>query len=400
MPDKLTMPLRRDGLNPVTELARLRETEPVSKLSRLLGMNVWLVTGDQHVREVLADSSSYSTDIRPLIGADTTAGAQSIGGLGFTDPPEHTRLRGFLTPEFTMRRLARLRPSIDRIVEEQADALESGGAVVDLVSQFAFPVPFLVICELLGLPIEDRERFRQLGHARFDVTGGGPGTFGAMSESREFLLTAIAKQRAHPGDGLIGGIIRGHGDAIDDIELAGLADGLFTGGYETSASMLALGTLTLLQNPDVFALLRKDETAVDRIVDELLRYLTVVQIAFPRFARHDLELFGKRVKAGDVVACSLSGANRDPAFGNRPDHFDPSRPARSHLAFGQGFHRCIGSELARMELRSAFRTLACRFPDMALTVEPSALQFRELSIVYGIESLPVRLNLASATVRP
>ena len=123
----------------------------------------------------------------------------------------------------------------------------------------------------------------------------------------------------------------------------------------------------------------------------------MVQISFPRFARHDLDLFGQKVKSGDVVVCSLSGANRDLIFGDQPDRFDPRRPGRSHLAFGHGFHRCIGSELARMELRTAFLGLARRFPDLALAVDPSELRFRDLSIVYGVDALPVRLNDADSS---
>jgi cytochrome P450 len=340
VPKKLTMPLRRDGLNPVPGLARKRELEPVSKLSRIFGMNVWLVSGYDEARGVLENTTSYSTDIRALTGTDA---AQSIGGLGFTDPPDHTRLRKLLTPEFTARRMAGLLPAVERVVSERLDAIQSAGNEVDLVPEFAFPIPFSVICELLGLPVEDRERFRLLGHARFDITGGGPATFGAISESREFLMEAVSKQRRVPGNGLIGSIVRDHGDEVDDLELAGLADGVFTGGYETSASMLALGTLALLQDRDAFDLVRKDDAAIDGVINELLRYLTVVQISFPRFAKHDLELFGKHIKSGDVVVCSLSGANRDGVFGAFPEQFDPRRGGRSHLAFGYGFHRCVGA---------------------------------------------------------
>ena len=394
VPKKLTMPLRRDFLDPVSDLAEKRASEPVSKLSRVFGMNVWLVSGFEQARAVLNDASSYSTDIRSRLGGEGD-GQESIGGLGFTDPPDHTRLRRFLTPEFTGRRLAGLLPRIEQIVTERLDLLAASGNEADLVPEFAFPIPFFVICELLGLPVEDRERFRGLGHARFDVTGGGAGTFGAMNESRDFLMNVVRDQRITPGDGLIGALIRDHGGELSDLDLAGLADGVFTGGYETSASMLALGTLALLRDPDAFSLIRKDDDAVDGIVDELLRYLSVVQISFPRFARADHDLFGKKVKAGDVVVASLSGANRDGVFGDLPERFDPRRTRRSHLAFGYGFHRCIGSELARMELRAAFRGLARRFPDLALAVDPAELKFRDLSIVYGIDALPVRLNHAA-----
>ena len=388
------MPLCRDGLDPVPALAIARETEPVAKLGRALGMTVWLVTGYEHARAVLNDISNYSTDIRPIFGGAVDPD-QFIGGLGFTDPPAHTQLRKVLTPEFTGRRIARLLPRIESIVEHQLDVLAARGDIVDLVTDFAFPVPFLVICELLGLPIEDRESFRQLGRARFDVAGGGDGTFGAMSQSREFLLQVVAEQRVRPGEGLIGALIRAHGDQLDDLTLAGLADGVFTGGYETSAGMLALGALALLRDPAGLRLVEGDDQA-ERVIAELLRYLSVVQIAFPRFARRDLDLFGKRVKAGDVVVCSLSGANRDILRGAGAERLDACTGRGSHLAFGHGTHRCIGSELARLELRVAFRGLASRFPAMRLAIEPSALQFRDLSIVYGVHSLPVQLNTGPA----
>ena len=183
------------------------------------------------------------------------------------------------------------------------------------MADFAFPIPFQVICELLGRAPEDRDYFRQLGHARFDVGQGGLGVFGAMSESRDFLIETASRQRVEPRDGLIGALVAEHGDEITDDELGGLADGIFTGGYETSASMIALGALTLLESPDACALAARGRGSRAPVVEELLRYLSVVQIAFPRFAREDMELFGVRLRAGDVVICSLSGANRDDALG-------------------------------------------------------------------------------------
>ncbi|MGI8613882.1 MAG: cytochrome P450 [Nocardioidaceae bacterium] len=390
VPESLTMPLRRNGLDPVPELGRIRAAEPVHKLGRLLGKDIWLVTGHDEVEAVLASISHYSNDIRPMLGARTGTPEDNIGGLGFTDPPDHTRLRRILTPEFTKRRLERLRPEIAKIIEHQLDVVEDAGPMVDLVPTFAFPVPFLVICELLGLPDEEREAFQRIGHARFDVSNGGVGVFGAASESRSFLLESTRKQRKHPGDGLIGMIIKKLGDEIDDVELSGLADGVLTGGFETTASMLALGTTVLLQDPERFAALRDNDQVVEQTVEELLRYLTVVQVAFPRFARHDLELFGKRISAGDVVACSLIGADRDARLGATMDDFDPDRGAVPHLAFGHGFHRCVGAELARMELRAAFPALERRFPTMRLATELERMQFRDLSLVYGLDALPVQ----------
>ena len=281
--------------------------------------------------------------------------------------------------------------------------MEANGPVVDLVEHFAAPIPFLVICELLGLPDEDRAKFQQLGNARFDVSQGGIGTMGAVSESREFLLEAVRRQRTNPGDGLIGKIITDHGDEIDDIDLGGLADGVFTGGFETSASMLALGSLVLLQNPEHLA-----GTAQRRRGDRADRRGAA---ALP-VGRADL-LPAVRPRRSRAVRRAGQGRRRDraarsarptatrPAGTTRPvstrrwRRFDPRRPTGPHYAFGHGFHRCIGAELAKMELRAAYPALVRRFPDLALAADPADLNFRKLSIVYGVESLPVRLHSAA-----
>jgi cytochrome P450 len=203
----------------------------------------------------------------------------------------------------------------------------------------------------------------------------------------------VARQRLDPGPGLIGRILTAEGDALSDNDLAGIVDGIVTGGYETTASTISMGTAVLLRDPAHVALVRDGSVAdVDRVVDELLRYLTVVQVAFPRFAKQDLELAGCPVREDDVVAVSLSGANRDPAWaGPDPDRFDPDRSpgGGGHLAFGHGMHRCVGAELARMELRIVLPALFRRFPDLALAVPEEQLAWRGLSFVYGVEALPV-----------
>ena len=309
VPDALAWPLHRDGMDPPARLAEVRATDPIHKLTSFMGMNVWLVTGHDLAREVLGDMSSYSTDIRPYVGKSGAVGGD-IGGLGFTDPPEHTKFRKLLTPEFTMRRLERIRPMVTRIVDRQLDQIARQAEeteIVDLVPTFAFAVPFLVICELLGLPDERREIFRKLGSARFDVTKGGA-AFGAISGSREFLLAEAVRQRNDPGPGLIGQIVRDHGDEIGDHDLGGLADGVFTGGMETSAGMLALGTAVLLDKPEWWQRLQTDEAPVDPIVEELLRYLSVVQVAFPRFAKQDVVVGGVAGRQGRRRACLATGS--------------------------------------------------------------------------------------------
>ena len=397
VPESLSWPLTRDGVAPSKRLSDFRDEDPVRRLTSLLGLDVWLVTGDAEARQVLGDTTSYSTDIRPYMGKSGSVTDGDIGGLGFTDPPDHTRLRKLLTPEFTMRRLERLRPSITGVIERQLAEIEQAAldagpsGVVDLVPTFAFPIPFLVICDLLGLPDERRETFASLATARFDVTLGGSGTIGAIGGSREFLLAEAARQRRDPGPGLIGQIIREHGDEISDFELGGLADGVFTGGLETSASMLALGTAVLLEDRPLWQQLVADPGMAPPLVDELLRLLSVVQVAFPRFAKNAVEVAGRHVAAGSVVLCSIPAANRDPRT-TAGDGVHLDRASTSHLAFGYGFHRCVGAELARMELRMAFPALAQRWPDMRLAVPSADLDYRTSSIVYGVEAVPVTLG--------
>jgi cytochrome P450 len=391
LPDKLLWPLHRDGLDPVEEMARRRQREPVSRLPVPFGIRAWLVTGYEPVREVLGSLDGYSNDFAKFAGKIGINVGRDPGGLGFADPPVHTKLRKALTPEFTMRRLARLQPRIEAIVTERLDAIALAGGEADLWHDFALPIPALTICELLGVPYVDRDYFQKLSTARFDLADGAGDALDAIGESLAYMSGLISEQRRAPGDGLLGSLIRTHGDAIDDRELAGLADGVLTGGLETSASMLALGALVLMGDEAMAARLRAGE-GLDDTVEELLRYLTVVQVAFPRVAIRDQRIAGVDIRAGDVVICSLSGADRDGGFGADPDRIDPARPSgRSHLAFGHGIHRCIGAELARMELRTAYPALVRRFPAMRPAVDPAQLRFRRASIVFGLDSLPVKL---------
>jgi cytochrome P450 len=395
LPPAALVPLRRDGLDPVPELGRIRDEAPVHRLTTVFGLTVWIVTGHHQAKAVLNDAEAFSNDFANMIGGVPGAATTSPGGLGFADPPIHTRLRRILTPEFTMRRLARLEPRIHDIVVERLDAIAAKDEA-DLVADFALPIPSLVICELLGVPYADRDEFQRLAMARFDIFGGVTQSFGAISESLAYLRDVVRKQRLDPGDGLLGAIIREHGDDIGDDELAGLADGVLTGGFETTASMLALGALVLLEDPATRRLIHDDDAACAPFVEELLRHLSVVQVAFPRFARKDVEIDGVRIAKGDGVVVSLSGANRDPALGPDLETVDPARPATPHIAFGHGFHRCVGAELARMELRAAYPALVRRFPEMRLAVPAAELDFRRLSIVYGVERLPVRVNASVA----
>jgi len=399
LPGAALMPLHRTGVDPVADLARLRRTAPIAKLPLGFGFTVWLVSGYDEAKAVLGTIEGFSNDFTHLVGTAGATAADHPGGLGFADPPGHTRLRRLLTPEFTMRRLQRLTPRIESIVAAQLDTLGTRTGRVDLWQDFALPIPALVICELLGIPSADRAHFQRLSTARFDLLAGAGPSLGALSESLTYLRGVVKHQRANPGVGLLGMLITEHGDDITDEELAGLADGLLTGGVETTASMLALGALSLLQDRPARERLQREDTAAAPVVEELLRYLSVVQVAFPRFATRDMHIGGVQIAAGDLVVCSLSGADRDQTLGPGMEHFDPARPPTSHLAFGYGIHRCLGAELARMELRIAYPALLRRYPDITLAVAPEELAFRTTSLVFGLDSLPVTLAHADNPAR-
>jgi cytochrome P450 len=357
---------------------------------------VWLVSRYDDVRAVLGDAERFSNDFSNLTGEGGATDQEDPGGLGFADPPNHTRLRRLLTPEFTVRRLRRLEPRIAEMVDDHLEAMARAGAPADLVSSFAVPIPSLVVSELLGVGADEREELQRISGARFVFADDAETALTAVNDSVAYLTEVVARQRKEPGDGLLGALLTEHGDAVSDRELAGLADGLITGGHDTTASMFALGTVLLLKHPEYAGVLRaqtgdgevRDDEA-GRVIEEMLRYLTVVQVAFPRFAKEDVEIGGQRIAAGEMVICSLVAANRDPALGPNMDSFDPSREVPPNATFGHGIHHCLGAQLARTEMRIAYPRLLRRFPGLRVAVPDDEIAYRELSIVHGVTNLPV-----------
>jgi cytochrome P450 len=378
--------LRRDKFDPVAELSELREQRPISRVRLQWGALGWLATRYEDVRQVLGDATKFSNTVvgRPMMGA-----LPGRNGMLLTyDPPDHTRLRRLLTPEFTVRRIRRLQPRIEAIVTEHLDAMQRGGRTADLVTDFALPIPSLVICELLGVPYADRAEFQHYSTIRLNMALDIEVRGKALMASRQYMAGLIAQQRKDPGDDMLGMLIREHGDDIDDAELTGVADLLLIAGHETTSNMLALGTLLLLRNPEQAAEVRAGHN-VDDTVEELLRYLSIVHMVMPRTALEDVVLSGQRIAAGEIVICSLAAANRDPQLGEDMDSFDVSRKIATHLAFGHGIHHCLGAPLARMEMRTAYPALLRRFPELRVTVPLDEVPFRSYSVVYGLESLPV-----------
>ncbi|QDY07996.1 cytochrome P450 [Micromonospora sp. HM134] len=386
--------LRRAGFTPAPDLGRLRDAGVVERVTTPFGLTAWLLTRHDDVRTVLADSARFSNDpsaMPPLPGLDDLTDDERaplrFGNLLGVDPPEHTRLRRTLTGEFTLRRMRALEPRVRRIVDRQLAEMAGRGSPADLVAGYALPVPSLVICELLGVPAADRADFNAQTNRLIDVSVPVRERLRVGRGLRDYMSDLVRRARLAPGDDMIGMLIREHGHDLTHAELAGLANFLLLAGHETTANMLALGTLALLRHPAQLARVRDDPAAVTPAVEELLRWLSVVQAGVPRLVRADTEFGGVRIPAGDLVLLSLPAANRDPAAVDRPDELDIGRGAVGHLAFGHGVHHCIGAPLARTELRVGLPALLRRFPD--LRIEPDGVVFRPSHVFYGLSRLVV-----------
>ncbi|WP_225727567.1 MULTISPECIES: cytochrome P450 [unclassified Nocardia] len=395
VPQGLPMARNAGPFVPPLEITRLRAARPVSPMVFPDGHEGWLVTGYEEVRQVLADTRfSSRQDIgiihvpfeTPGMPRQTEPSPQTPGLFVAMDPPDHTRLRRKLTGAFTVKRMRELEEHIVEIAERQLDAMTRMTPPVDLVKEFALPVPSLVICELLGVPYADRANF-QVNSAKFlerEVTlEDKMAAYGAMTT---YLAELVVGKRAEPGEDILSDLARDDDLGID--ELVGIAFLLLLAGHETTANMLGLGTFALLENPDQLAELRTDPDLLPDAVDELLRYLSVADI-FYRYATEDIELGGETIGKGSTVVISLLAANHDPKRFHDPDTLDIHRRARGLVAFGHGIHQCLGQQLARVEMRAGFAALLRRFPTLELAVPANEVRLRTDMNIYGVHELPV-----------
>src|SRR6476620_1940579 len=388
--------MRRDAFSPTAELRKIRETEGVREFTNAFGWQVYLVTRHEDVKEVLSDHARFSNGRPPgfvLPGAPTVSEEEQTsaraGNLLGLDPPEHQRLRRMLTPEFTIRRMKRLEPRIVEIIDAQLDAMENAGPPVDLVENFALPIPSLAICELLGVPYDDREDFQRRSVRQLDFSVPIPERLELQRQGRAYMTTLVARARRQPGEDILGMLVREHGDELTDDELVGVASLLLLAGHETTSNMLGLGTLALLRHPEQLDLVRDDPDAVGPAIEELLRWLSIVQSAIPRITTTDVEVAGVTIPAGNLVFPSMPSGNRDADFIDSPELLDIRRGAPGHLAFGHGVHHCLGAPLARMEMRIAFPALLRRFPNLTLAEDFSDVAFRSFHFIYGLRALEV-----------
>jgi cytochrome P450 len=397
--DPVLLPYPREmprPYDPAGEFFRLRAEEPVCRQQAPNGDWVWLVTRYPDVCQVLSDrgfsnARTPQTLLRPRATGIAAVGAparQPGSFLGY-DPPGHTRLRKMVSSVFTARRTALLRPRITEIVGQLLDLMDQAGPPSDLHHAFSLQLPSRLICDLLGVPYEDRENFQHSIERAFDLTLEKTELASVFGGIWSYLAELVARKRKHPDDAVIGTLVREHGDDLSDTELTGISNLLLIAGHDTTANMITLGTLLLLQHPEQLAVVRDSPAAVDGAVEELLRYLSVVQTGLVRTATQDTVVGGQPVRAGEYVMLSMASANRDEMHFADPDQFDITKVPQQHVAFGHGIHHCLGASLARTELTIAFPALFRRFPGLRLAVPLEEIRFRGLASVYGAESVQV-----------
>jgi cytochrome P450 len=390
-------PMQRDHpFDPPPQLSRLRTENPVSRVRLWDGSRPWLITGYADQRAVLADRR-FSADVRrpgyPHVTAASAARRRRSRSFIAMDEPEHGRYRKMVTSTFMIKRVEQLRPRIQRIVDGRIDDMLAAGPPTDLVTAFALPVPSLVICELLGVSYADHEFFQKCSRIMVDSTSPAEKATAASDELKAYLEDLLDAKNAAPADDLLSQLVveqlRTGGMTRSEIADMGLL--LLIAGHETTANMIALGTLTLLNHPDQLAELRvtDDPRLVASAVEELLRYLNIAHSGRRRVATEDVEVGGQLIRAGEGVIVATDSGNRDEKVFADPDTLDIHRQARHHVAFGYGVHQCLGQPLARVELQVVYGTLYRRMPTLRPAVELAEIPFKHDMVVYGVHELPV-----------
>lgn len=372
--------------------AVLRREDPVPEVELAPGGRVRLVTRYEDVKRVYAEpvfSRAEATKpgtpaLRPV--------RQNPYLLLSMDPPAHTRIRKLVARAFTKRGVERMRPRVQEIADELVDAMTTHGAPVDFVEAFAAPLPAVVISELVGAPSEDHRELREWMDVTLSVTVHSADEVRAAGEQMMAYLGAlIAAKRARPAEDLLSALIETHdedGDRLSEPELLFTTYIMLIGGYETTAGLLANSLLTLHRHPEALDLLRDRPEQIPAAVEEILRYVPIGKASMERVVTEDVELSGVRIPAGSTLIPLQYSANRDEALTPDPDRFDVTRAPVPHLAFGHGIHYCLGAQLARLELQTAYATLLRRLPGLR-PAEPETVVWKQGMITRGPIALPV-----------
>ncbi|QRK13478.1 cytochrome P450 [Archangium violaceum] len=376
----------------------MRQEAPLVRLfDPNLNIPVWVATRYKDVVDLVRDPR-FTKDMRKLPDGSPSK-LRRIDSMEVinrhmlsSDPPDHTRLRTIVSKAFTPRRVEELRPRVTAITHELLDAARARGEV-DLLDAFAFPLPITVIAELLGVPVEDRDQFREW--TTTIITPPPNGDFEPLQKAGmqfiQYFQGLLARRRADPRDDLLTALMSAEeqGDRLSPQELISMLFLLLVAGHETTVNLIGNGVWALLRNPEQLERLRANPALIESAVEEMLRYRSPVETTTQRWATQDIEFRGQVIPAGESVMGSLLAANHDPEQFPEPEKFDITREPNRHVAFGFGIHFCLGAPLARLEGAIAINLLLERMPRLRFAVEPSALRWRDGILVHGLQRLPV-----------
>lgn len=385
---------RSHPLDPPPGYRELSADRPVFQVRTPRGDLAWVITRHEDVRTVLTHRGFSSDPRTPGFPTYVTGDVPPPPGFFMqADPPDHGRLRRTVTREFLVNQMEALRPVMRRILDELVDEMTADGAEsADLVRQFALPMAAMTICEILGVPFEDHVLFVSLTDTVLDRSSTAEQAVQAATELMGYFDRLVAAKEAEPTQDLFGRMVARSAaeDGLRHDELVGMAALLLLAGYDTMAQMIGIGTVALFEHPDQLAALRAEPALVGGAVEEMLRYLSINHSGLPRAATEDVTVGGQLIRAGEGVLVMLNQANRDESVFPDADAFDIRRGSDSrHLAFGHGFHKCVGATLARVELTEVFAGLLDRLPGLRPLAPIGELPFRHDMVLYGVRRLPV-----------
>ncbi|WZY00617.1 cytochrome P450 [Bacillus sp. FSL W7-1360] len=380
---------------PYARYKEVRAETSFAKTKLPYGDEVWMAYTYEAVEKVLKEERFSKNAHAVFDNADEYGTVLMGNSMLFVDPPDHRRLRMLVQKAFTPRAIANLRPWIEVIARELADQMK-GKQEVDLIEAYAFPLPIIVICELLGVPAADRDRFQVWSHALVDLeedTSGEQKMMALLEEFREYLVALITQRRDNPREDMVSELIRAEeeGDRLSIEELIGVIMLLIVAGHETTVNLIGNNVHALLTHRQEWERLQQDPARVPAALEELLRYNGPVEFSTERWAKESFTFMGQQIEKGDMVIASLASAAHDEKRITTPDTLDLTREKSPHLAFGSGIHYCLGAPLARLEGEIALTMLLERFPNMQLAVDPAALSWRKSLVIRGLHKLPVVL---------
>nr|WP_157527133.1 cytochrome P450 [Kibdelosporangium sp. MJ126-NF4]CEL13240.1 putative cytochrome P450 hydroxylase [Kibdelosporangium sp. MJ126-NF4]CTQ98931.1 putative cytochrome P450 hydroxylase [Kibdelosporangium sp. MJ126-NF4] len=389
--------------NPHGTFERIRAAgKSICRATLPTGLTIWIVVGYAEAKALLSDGrlTKDTAAVRSLHGRQVTStGVESrlvtralAAHMNNADPPGHTRLRGLVNKVFTPRAVSRLRPRIEQVTDDLLDRMAASGHA-DLLHEFAFPLPITVICELLGVPTDDRAKFQQWSN-HLVLSSSSAEVEDVAADLADYLSALVSDKRLRPTQDLLSDLVHAAegGDRLTDEELVAMAFLLLVAGHETTVNLISNGMLALLTHPDQLLRLHRDPALLPGAIEELLRYDGPVNLATLRCTTTTVEAGGVTIPPGQFVLVSLLAANRDQAEFDAPDQLDVSRPAGAHLAFGYGIHYCVAAPLARLEGEIAIGRLLDRFPTIRLATDVERLRWRSSTLMHGLAALPVTFH--------